>query len=247
MSKKYILFNPLFGFKNNNLEIFNMMKDYFENELIPLLRKNVNNGDELYIVGDMFSGQNITFKTLYHVSILFDLLSSILPTKIEQSEKNNIFKYFPNIKYYVDIEYKNYEIDCLYQIKKEYKKVGFLVINEDTSKFQENVYSPRFGKVKIDNIEDLEEVDRNWVKNNWIELELTENAIKNKLKLDIILSKYNFKKIIYPKDIIEPITINDESFDVEELVKEYIDNSENNEELLDEFKKILEIHRNKFN
>ena len=73
---------------------------------------------------------------------------------------------------------------------------------------------------------------------------MTENAIENKLKLDVILSKYNFSKITYPKDLQEPVTINDESFDVEELVKEYIQNADNSDELMEEFQNILNIHRN---
>jgi len=247
MSKNFVISNPLFGWKNNDSDIFKMMQDYFNNIFIPLLHKNANKEDTLHITGNIFNGQNINIDILYYVAIILDNISTILPVKVENSKKNYIFKYYPNIEYYDKID-ANYEIDGLYQLKRDYKKIGFVVIDEDsgTHKFYENTTSPRFGKVKIDNVDELEGIDKEWVKNNWIELELTENAIEHKLKLDIVLSKFDFKKITYPKDITEPITINDESFDVEELVKEYIDNSENSEELLDEFNKIVELHRNKF-
>lgn len=246
MKKTFIISNPLFGWKNNNSDSFDMMVDYFENELIPILDKNSNLEDTFLILGDLFNGENITFKILNKVYFLLEEISNKLKIEIKESSQTKFLKNIPNIKFHNKTSYSNYMIDSLYQLKKDFVKFGFIVIDESNNHiFYENEYSPRYNKILINDISELEDLDKEWVDKNHVELELTELAITNKLKLDIILSKFNFNKIIYPKDISEPIIIDDESFDVEDLVKKHISLSDNKNNLEEEFNKIIQIHKNK--
>jgi len=61
----WILGDMHLGVRSNSMEWLNIQKDFYENEFIPTLKKNVKPGDILVQVGDAFDNrQSINLKVL---------------------------------------------------------------------------------------------------------------------------------------------------------------------------------------
>jgi len=94
---------------------------------------------------------------------------------------------------------------------------GITVVDPDTlqEKFIPNTFSPKFNKIYIDTIEDLDTIDKNYVNNNYVDLIIKNSLIikdnKARLKIDDILSKSNFETVDYIDDVINET--NDEAND----------------------------------
>ena len=71
------------GVRSNSMEWLEIQKDFYENEFIPNLKKNVKPGDILVQVGDAFDNrQSINLKVLHYAVDLFERLGEILPVHV---------------------------------------------------------------------------------------------------------------------------------------------------------------------
>ena len=68
---------------------------------------------------------------------------------------------------------------------------------------------------------------------------------EKKLKIDVLLSKYNFKSITYKNDVEHVVLEDGTSMNMEELIRDKIKNSDN-PDLLSEFENILSIYKEKY-
>lgn len=72
-----------FGIRSNNLEWFEIAKDYFENFFLPWLDENVKEGDVFYCLGDVFDNrQTINLMVASYAIDLFERISSKIPVYI---------------------------------------------------------------------------------------------------------------------------------------------------------------------
>lgn len=79
----WILGDMHLGVRSNSMEWLEIQKDFYENEFIPTLKKNVKPGDILVQVGDAFDNrQSINIKVLHYAVDLFERLGQILPTYV---------------------------------------------------------------------------------------------------------------------------------------------------------------------
>jgi DNA repair exonuclease SbcCD nuclease subunit len=72
-----------FGIRSNNLEWFEIAKDYFENFFLPWLDKNVKDGDVFYCLGDVFDNrQTMNLMVASYAIDLFERIGQRLPVYI---------------------------------------------------------------------------------------------------------------------------------------------------------------------
>ena len=77
---------------------------------------------------------------------------------------------------------------------------GFYIIDSETNKYKfvKNIYSPNHNTIKITNIKQIDEIDVEFVKNNNVDIIIDKSLIDDKkIKIDVLLSKYDFKSITY--------------------------------------------------
>ena len=123
---------------------------------------------------------------------------------------------------------------------------GFFSIDleKDKELFVENKTSPRFEKLELKTLDDIKNIDKEFVDKNYVDVILGENLMKeNKIKLDILLSKYKFNNIKYEKTE-EVLDLKTTDFNINKILIEYIENIDN-PLLIEEFNNILEIHKKK--
>ncbi len=137
---------------------------------------------------------------------------------------------------------------------------GILVLDPDTGKekFIENTISPKFNKIHIKCIEDIDTIDIKFVNDNYIDLLINNSLIikddKVRLKIDDILSRCNFETIDYVDDqmetiyddvILEDIKIDDVAKDIKQISldwvesKKHYDDDKSNELLIIGMKEII--------
>lgn len=134
-----------------------------------------------------------------------------------------------------------------YQFDKESSN-GFYVIDTKTKKYKyfENKIIPVFDVIRITDIKQIDELDQEFINNNNISVEIDKILIDEKnLKIDFLLSKYNFKSIKYINDVEIDEKIINSSLDINKIVLEKIQNT-NDPEILKEFNKIMKIFNEKY-
>lgn len=136
-----------------------------------------------------------------------------------------------------------------YQFERTNEEKGFYIIDVDNNKdiFIKNKKSPIYKTIKIDDISELENLDIEYINNNRVTISINKNLIEEKkIKTEILLSKYNFKKIEYYDDgnDTEELII-DNSSSIDEMIINKIKSS-GNELLLKEFENILKLHKDKY-
>lgn len=134
-----------------------------------------------------------------------------------------------------------------YELESTDVEKGFYVIDTNGSyKFFKNNISPSFKTLKISDIKQIEEIDPNWVKNNFVSVIIDQDLVnEKKIKIDVLLSKFDFKSVTYTKVEEEQVIEESETLDVEYLVKEKI-NSSQNPKLIEEFNNILKIYKERY-
>jgi len=159
---------------------------------------------------------------------------------------NNVIKdteiVFTSCDSYEDGIYSNNKINSPYPLDKNAKFNGFYVAGQNNFKFIENTFSPKFGLLKINRLEQIDQIDSEWVKNNYIDVLIDKSFIDSKeLKLEILLSKYDFKTVSYINEKEEFIG-NNEIVNIEEIIKDKI---KDNEALKEEFELVKKIYTEK--
>jgi DNA repair exonuclease SbcCD nuclease subunit len=72
-----------FGVRSNNLEWFEIAKDYFDNFFIPWLDQNMKKGDVFYCLGDVFDNrQNLNLMIASYAIDLFEKIAKKIPVYI---------------------------------------------------------------------------------------------------------------------------------------------------------------------
>jgi len=107
----FLLSDLHLGIRTNSLEWLKNMKDFFYNFYIPYLKKNVQNGDCLFFLGDFFDNRNLLDVNILNAGIDITIdISEILPIyfltgnhdiyKKHDTDVNSIvaFKYIPNVR-----------------------------------------------------------------------------------------------------------------------------------------------------
>lgn len=115
VNRIWILGDMHLGVRSNSIEWLEIQKDFFENQFIPTLKKNVKPGDILVQVGDAFDNrQSINVKILHYAVNLFEKLGEILPVHViagnhdiwakKSNEISSIdsLKWIPNVSVYKD-------------------------------------------------------------------------------------------------------------------------------------------------
>lgn len=109
----WILGDMHLGVRSSSLEWLEMMKDFYDNQFIPTLIENYQEGDILVQVGDAFDNrQSINIRVLHYAVNLFERLGEILPVHViagnhdiwakKSNEVTSIdsLKWIPNVAVY---------------------------------------------------------------------------------------------------------------------------------------------------
>lgn len=181
---------------------------------------------------------NFDYKNSNNKDIIIDKLKFFNKCYNGYYTKNSIIK---NIK----------NITSPYNINSDEKR-GFVVLETHTNKdkFILNKKSPKFKKLSIKNVNDLN-IPKDELTNTYIELNINKDIlIENKLKLEMLISENNITNITYSDDEIikdreDILKLNENSLSLNEMVEDYINNSDskNKEILLKEFNKIVKLNK----
>jgi hypothetical protein len=125
---------------------------------------------------------------------------------------------------------------------------GFYIIDVKSKKHKyfENNNNIKFQTIKITNIEQISNLDKEFIENNHISVEIDKTLIDDKdLKIDILLNDFAFKKISYINNDNTIDLIDNTSLKMEDLLLEKIKNSDN-KNLLSEFNNIIKIYKDRY-
>lgn len=138
-----------------------------------------------------------------------------------------------------------------YNIEADDKK-GFIVLETHTNKdkFILNKLSPGFKKIIINKDSDFN-IPFETFKNNYISLNINKKLlVDNKLKIEMLISEHDIVNITYSDDEIikdkeDILELGETSLSLKEMVIDYINQSpsENKNEILKEFNKIVELNK----
>lgn len=116
-NRTWIISDLHFGIRSNSLEWLEIQKDYFDNFFIKKLEENYQDGDVLFVLGDVFDNRSILSILVINVVIdIFERMSKILPIHIlvgnhdlykkSSNDINSlkILSHIPNIKVYENDE-----------------------------------------------------------------------------------------------------------------------------------------------
>jgi len=135
------------GYPNSVDKWFKVHQQYFSDFLIPLLKKEVNSGDIIVHLGDLFDNRNIIPINLLNYGIdIVEEISQIAPLHIivgnhdlwskSASEINSVrpLKYIPNVKTYSKseiLEFNGIKILMMPYIEKRLEQINLINQNKD--------------------------------------------------------------------------------------------------------------------
>jgi calcineurin-like phosphoesterase family protein len=135
------------GYPNTVDKWFKVHKEYFDDFLLPMLRKKVKPGDIIVHLGDLFDNRNVIPINLLNYGMdVVEEISKIAPLHIiignhdlwskSASEINSIrpFRYIPNVKIYDNpsqIEYNGKKILMLPYIEKRLEQIKYIDENKN--------------------------------------------------------------------------------------------------------------------
>jgi DNA repair exonuclease SbcCD nuclease subunit len=103
IKRSWIISDIHFGVRSNSMEWLDVHKDYFYNYLIPTIKRDFEDGDALFVLGDVFeSRQSLNILVLNEAIKVFKTLSEILPVYIilgnhDSYKKSSLDVYSPII------------------------------------------------------------------------------------------------------------------------------------------------------
>jgi len=201
------------------------------------------------------------FKSIKNTTII-DSPISLYGVKLIP-KKYNIIEYIDNEDKLVFINsqidqsllenYNNHFYCGLYNMKNEHKNIinvgtpyqfdnksssGIYVVDSITSKkkYIRNKISNEYNIIKITDINQINDLDSEYINNNNISIEIDKALIdEKKIKIDVLLNEFDFKSISYINDNVDDIELVDSySLKMEELLTEKIKNSDNKNLLSDD-------------
>lgn len=122
--------------------------------------------------------------------------------------------------------------------------VGFYVLDGDRELWTPNTFSPKFTKIEIKSEEDIDNLDKDFIDNNFVDVVVDSEAIdSNKTKIKFLLSQYKLNSIKYKEQEII-YDIEDENKSLDDLIDDELDGA--NEDVKNEYKNIIKIYNEKF-
>lgn len=135
-----------------------------------------------------------------------------------------------------------------YQLENTSNEKGFYIVDVDRDKdiFLKNKTSPIFDNIEINEMSQLEELDIVYIEKNFVNISINQKLVEEKkIKVDILLSKFNFKKISYFGDVEEIETLKDETIHIDEMILNKIKESDN-DNLMKEFEDVIKVYKDKY-
>ena len=166
----------------------------------------------------------------------------------------DILKKFPDTLFFCGFHDERLEEDNVIQVGSPYQldktsiEKGFYVLDTDSKKYKfvKNNYSPKYNTITITDISQIDEIDASYVDKNHVNVVIDKTLIDDKkIKIDVLLSKYNFKSISYTNDDEKVELVDSSSMDMEDLIREKIKGSDN-KDLLPEFENIMNIYKERY-
>jgi hypothetical protein len=135
-----------------------------------------------------------------------------------------------------------------YQLDKCEDDRGFYIIDTNNNKYKliKNNYSPKYKTLKITDISQISELNQDDIKYNNVDIIIDKKLVdEKKIKIDVLLNKFDFKSITYINDDTEIINIHNNSINIEEIIKTKI--FELNDPAVNiEFENIMKIYNEKY-
>jgi hypothetical protein len=166
----------------------------------------------------------------------------------------DILKKYPNVIFFCGYHDDRLEeenviyVGAPYQFDGTSEDKGFYVLDTTTLKYKfvKNNFSPKYNTITITDISQIDDLNEDFINKNIVSLIVDKTLIDDKkIKLDVLLSKYNFKSVRYIDDVQEVDFVDSPSMNMEELIREKIKNSDN-QELMSEFENIIKIYKEKY-
>jgi hypothetical protein len=166
----------------------------------------------------------------------------------------DILKKYPNVIFFCGYHDDRLQeenviyVGAPYQLDGTSEDKGFYVLDIPTLKYKfvKNNFSPKYNTITITDISQIDDLNEDFINNNKVSLIVDKTLIDDKkIKLDVLLSKYNFKSVRYINEVQNVDFVDSSSMDMEELIREKIKNSDN-QELLSEFENIIRIYKEKY-
>ncbi|NPV13063.1 MAG: hypothetical protein HPY57_14955 [Ignavibacteria bacterium] len=221
----------------------NGVSKLFINGLAPFFVYNINNVEELYGV-----------KFIPNKNPLEHITSNDRIVFINNRIDTELLKKFPDILFlcgYSDDRKEDanvIHVGAPYQFDKTSSDKGFYVVDIETKKYKfiKNNYSPIYNTITITDISQIDDIDVDFVNKNFVNIVIDKSLIDDKkIKIDMLLSKYNFKSITYTNDVENVEVVDNNTLNIEEIIREKIKKSDN-QELLSEFENIVKIFKEKY-
>ena len=227
--------------KDNKINTLSIFRNFNNIEII----------DETKIINDM----TLIPQTKNIIKEL-DNSTDVILCNIDYKNSDSLIKQLLEKKLCFCGSYNNYEKDEIinigspFQLDREWStNKGFIVFDTITKKhkFIENNSSPRFEKIEIKSTDDLRELEskKDFISKNYVDVVVDQELLtEKKLKVDILLSKYNFSKIEYKgKEEAESTILSEETYNIDKMIYEHLSNL-NDEELVKEFENIKKLSLN---
>lgn len=225
-------------------------------DVVPLYLMKHKNDKEIHyffnyknikVISDNYTHNGINYITSDLISQLNDNNLTFTNTKIDiELLKNYDNKIFCG-HYDKRLEEDNIVlVGTPYQLNNKSLEKGIFIVDSKTGKykFMKNKFSPKYKELIITDIKQIEELDIEDISKNYIDIVIDRKLVDDKqIKLDVLLSKYDFKNVSYINENQEVEIIDNESLDIEDLVREKLKDKDN---LMGEFENIMRIFREKY-
>ena len=239
---------------NKLIDIFSKIAEkrafYFLDGYDTELLKTIKRIDNTTIIDEPLSIDNIKFiPKKYNIIEHIDNDIVFINSQIEQSLlKNYKQKFYCG---YYDLMMKNdniINVGTPYQLN-ENSSSGIYVVDSKSlkQKYLPNKKSIIYKTIRITNLSQIDDLDSEFINNNNVSIEIDKSLIDDKkLKIDVLLNKYNFKAVSYINETDDDIElIDNSSLKMEDLLIEKIKNSDN-KLLLSEFENIMKIYKERY-
>lgn len=227
--------------RSNKINAMNIFKHFDKIKIIsePIIKNNI-----LLLpwtktpINDLLDAPEIVFMNSDYLNYNSDLV-------IEKLKNKKVFCGFYN-DYLVDDSVVR--IGAPYQLEKTSENKGFCVFDFNKNKhiFVENKFSPRFKTITITNEEQLDDLDAEDIKYNYVNIIIDKSLVgSKKIKMDVLLSKYDFKNITYINNetVVEEFT-NETDIDIINICREHLKDSKPS--VIEEFEKIVKLKQERY-